>query len=50
MKDCPETKAFIAKKVLKISNEGRLVQLDGSDLPRGDINDGGVARIEASSC
>ncbi|KAF9507793.1 hypothetical protein BS47DRAFT_1366397 [Hydnum rufescens UP504] len=45
LRECPETKAFIAKKVLKISNEGRLVQLDGSDLPRGDIDNGGVARI-----
>ncbi|KAF9516225.1 hypothetical protein BS47DRAFT_1390860 [Hydnum rufescens UP504] len=45
LKDCLETKAFIAKKVLKLSNEGRLVQLDGSDLPRGDINNGGVAHI-----
>ncbi|KAF9521034.1 hypothetical protein BS47DRAFT_1356990 [Hydnum rufescens UP504] len=45
LKECPETKAFIAKKVLKISNEGRLVQLDGTDLPHGDIDNGGVARI-----
>ncbi|KAF9506907.1 hypothetical protein BS47DRAFT_1367023 [Hydnum rufescens UP504] len=45
LKDCPETKAFIAKKVLKLSNEGILVQLDGSDLPQGDINNRGVARI-----
>ena len=45
IKDCPESKAFIAKKVLKITNEGRLVQADGSDLPYGDIDNGGVARI-----
>jgi Protein of unknown function (DUF4100) len=45
LKDCPETKAFIAKKILKLSNEGRLVQVDGSDLPWGDINNGGVACI-----
>jgi hypothetical protein len=32
LKDCPEMKAFLVKKVLKLSNEGRLVQLDGSDL------------------
>ncbi|KAF9505446.1 hypothetical protein BS47DRAFT_1400393 [Hydnum rufescens UP504] len=47
LRECPETKAFIMKKVLKISNEGRLVQLDGSDLPRGDIDNRGVARILA---
>jgi Zinc knuckle len=43
LKDCPETKAFIGKKVLKISNEGHLVQLDGTNLPCGNINNGGVA-------
>ncbi|KAF9504628.1 hypothetical protein BS47DRAFT_1490134 [Hydnum rufescens UP504] len=32
LKDCPETKAFVAKKVLRWSSEGRLVQADGSDL------------------
>ncbi|KAF9515771.1 hypothetical protein BS47DRAFT_1360738 [Hydnum rufescens UP504] len=41
LKECPETKAFIVKKVLKILNKGRLVQLDGTDLPRRDINNGG---------
>ncbi|KAF9511881.1 hypothetical protein BS47DRAFT_1363522 [Hydnum rufescens UP504] len=45
LKYCPETKAFIAKKVLKVSSEGRLLQLDGSDLPRRDIDNGGVVRI-----
>jgi hypothetical protein len=45
IKECPESKAFIAKKVLKITNEGRLVQADGSDLPYGDMDNGGVARV-----
>jgi Zinc knuckle len=45
LKDCPETKAFLVRKVLKLSNEGWLVQLDGSNLPRGDINNGRVAWI-----
>jgi hypothetical protein len=42
LKDCPKTKAFIMKKVLKILNKGYLVQLDGTNLPCGDINNGGV--------
>jgi hypothetical protein len=37
-------KAFIAKKVLKLSNKGRLIQLDG-DLLQGNINNGGVTWI-----
>jgi Protein of unknown function (DUF4100)/Zinc knuckle len=45
LKDCPETKAFITKKVLKISNEGHLVQLDSTNLPHGNINNRGVAQI-----
>ncbi|KAF9516169.1 hypothetical protein BS47DRAFT_1360470 [Hydnum rufescens UP504] len=42
LKECPETKAFIVKKGLKISNKGHLVQLDGTNLPRRDIDNGGV--------
>ncbi|KAF9503310.1 hypothetical protein BS47DRAFT_1369628 [Hydnum rufescens UP504] len=45
LRECPETKAFIVKKVLKVSNKGHLVQLDSSDLPRSDINNRGVAPI-----
>jgi Zinc knuckle len=33
LKDCPETKAFLTKKVLKLMNKGQLVQVDGSELP-----------------
>jgi hypothetical protein len=32
-------------KVLKILNEGCLVQLDGMDLPHGNINNGGVTQV-----
>jgi Zinc knuckle len=45
LKDCPETKAFVTKKVLRWSSEGQLVQADGLDLPRGDIGNGGVTCI-----
>ncbi|KAF9503210.1 hypothetical protein BS47DRAFT_1452216 [Hydnum rufescens UP504] len=43
--DSNTDQGLVAKKVLRWSSEGRLVQADGSDLPRGNINDGGVARV-----
>jgi hypothetical protein len=45
LRDCPETRAFIAKKILKYTNEGRLIKFDGSDLPCGDMSNGSVARV-----
>jgi Protein of unknown function (DUF4100) len=45
LKDCPETKAFVMQKVLRWSSKGQLIQADGSDLPRGDINNSGVTRV-----
>jgi hypothetical protein len=45
LRDCPETKAFIMKKVLKYTNEGWLIKFDGSDLPHSDMNNAGVTQI-----
>jgi hypothetical protein len=45
LKDCLEMKAFVTKKALKMLNEGWLVQGDGSSLPHGNLDDGGIAWV-----
>ncbi|KAF9506606.1 hypothetical protein BS47DRAFT_1367234 [Hydnum rufescens UP504] len=45
LKECLKMKAFITKNVLKMSNNGWLVQADGSSLPHGDLDDCGIAQV-----
>jgi hypothetical protein len=45
MKDCPETIAFLASGTVKINTEGRVVRVDGRQLPRGIIGGGRIAKV-----
>jgi hypothetical protein len=42
--NCPETGAFISEGLIMFSPQGRLVCMDGTDLPQNTIGLGGVAR------
>jgi hypothetical protein len=42
--NCPETRALISEGLIMFSPQGRLVCMDGTDLPRNTIGSGGVAR------
>jgi hypothetical protein len=44
VRNCPETGALISEGLIMFSPQGRLVRMDGTDLPRNTIGSGGVAR------
>jgi hypothetical protein len=53
MKDCPETIPFLASGTVKINTKGRVIHVDGRQLPRGIIGRGGIVKVlkdEAANC
>ena len=45
IKECPDTIQFMAVGVIKLNNEGCIVQANGTVLPRGIPGGGGIAKI-----